>query len=109
MIRNADENGPYFVLSQGFAMPHEGTDRGALKLGMNLIRLVEPVCFGVDELDPIDFVCTLSATDAKTHLRAFFNLVNLLREPTFKRALRDAVRPTEAAAAIERHEWRLQG
>ena len=76
---------------------------------MNLIRLVEPVCFGTDELDPIDFVCTLSATDAKTHLRAFFNLVNLLREPTFKRALRDAVRPTEAAAAIERHEWRLQG
>ena len=109
MIRNAEENGPYFVLSQGFAMPHEGTDRGALKLGMNLIRLVEPVCFGADELDPIDFVCTLSATDAKTHLRAFFNLVNLLREPTFKRALRDAVKPTEAAAAIERHEWRLQG
>ena len=53
MIANIEENGPYIVLSKGFAVPHEG-------------------------LDPVEFVCCLSAVDHKTHLKAFFNLVNML-------------------------------
>ena len=33
----------YIVISPEFALPHEGFDRGCNEVGMNLIRLKEPV------------------------------------------------------------------
>ena len=105
MIANIDENGPYVVLSPGFALPHEGLDRGSVKVGMNLIRLKHPVPFGADEFDPVEFVCCLSAIDHKTHLKAFFNLVNMLVDEKFKEELRSARTPGEAALAIEKYEY----
>ena len=83
-----DRNGPYVVLSPGFAVPHEGLEKGSIKVGMNLIRLKHPVEFGADEFDPVEFVCCLSAVDHKTHLKAFFNLVNMLQNKEFKESLR---------------------
>ncbi len=107
MIANIEENGPYVVLSKGFAVPHEGIDQGSLETGMSLIRLTAPVPFDADELDPVEFVCCMSAPDHKTHLKAFFNLVNLLRDDAFKESLRQAVTPADAASAIERFEYSL--
>ena len=108
MIENAEENGPYFVLSPGFAVPHEGIDKGSIKVGMNLIRLKNPVPFGVEEFDPVEFVCVLSAVDKKTHLKAFFNLVNMLQTPDFKEKLRECSSPEEAARIIEQFEYSVQ-
>lgn len=107
MIANIEENGPYVVLSPGFAMPHEGLEQGSIKVGMNLIRLNPPVDFGEEEFDPVEFVCCLSAVDHKLHLKAFFNLVNMLGNPDFKDALRKAGSPQEAAAVVERYEYTL--
>ncbi len=108
MIRNVEENGPYIVLSPGFAVPHEGLEMGSIQVGMNLIRLKEPVCFGAEELDPVEFVCCLSAVDHKTHLRALFNLVNMLSKTELKEALRQVKTPEEAARVIERYEYSLE-
>lgn len=105
MIANIEENGPYIVLSPGFAVPHEGVEQGSIRVGMSLIRLSTPVPFGAEELDPVEFVCCLSAVDHKTHLRAFFNLVNLLRDENFKRCLRESSTPVEAAGIIEKYEY----
>ena len=109
MIRKVEEYGTYIVLTPHFAIPHEAPDKGALKVGMNLIRLKEPVAFGAEELDPIEFVCTLSAVDHKTHLKAFFNLLSMLTKPDlpFADALRAARTPEEAAAAIENYEYQV--
>ena len=109
MIENVEKNGPYIVLAPGFAIPHEAPEKGALKMGMNLIRLKEPIFFGVEEYDPVEFVCTLSAIDRKSHLKAFFNLVNMLAKPgfPFKQALCDARTPQEAATAVEHFEYRI--
>ncbi|MEE8885430.1 MAG: PTS sugar transporter subunit IIA [Eubacteriales bacterium] len=107
MITNIEENGPYIVLSKGFAVPHEGVEKGSIKAGMNLIRLKHPVNFGDEDLDPVWFVCTLSAVDHKTHLKAFFNLVNLLRQDEFKDKLMKAATPEEAASIIEKYEYSL--
>ena len=60
-------------------MPHDAVDAGSLKVGMNLIRLKEPVLFGDEESVPVRFVCCLSAVDHDRHLKAFFHLVNLLQ------------------------------
>lgn len=105
MIANIEENGPYVVLSPGFAVPHEAVEQGSLRVGMSLIRLKSPVPFGVEELDPVEFVCCLSAVDHKTHLKAFFNLVNMLRDENFKRCLHECRTPEEAAAIIEKYEY----
>ena len=105
MIANIEENGPYVVLSPGFAMPHEGLEQGSIRLGMYLIRLKTPVEFGAEELDPVEFVCCLSAVDHKTHVKAFFNLVNMLKNAEFKEMLHQCQTPAEAAEIIEKYEY----
>ena len=105
MISNIEENGPYIVLSPGFAVPHEGLEQGSLRVGMYLIRLKTPVDFGDEEKDPVEFVCCLSAVDHKTHLKAFFNLVNMLQEGEFKEMLHQCRTAGEAARIIERYEY----
>lgn len=104
IFRNMRENGPYFVLSQGFAVPHAGLGNGSEKMGMSLLRLKSPVPFGSEEFDPVEFVCCLSAVDSDSHLKAFFNLVNLLRMDEFKNRLRTASMPEEAADIIHLYE-----
>lgn len=108
MIMNIEENGPYVVISKGFAVPHEGCDKGCIKTGMNLIRLSTPVAFGDEETDPVEFVCCLSARDHKMHLKAFFHLVNLLRQETFKEDLRNCKTVQETAEMIARYEASLE-
>lgn len=107
MIHNVEENGPYIVISKGFAAPHEGLDMGSIRTGMNLIRLKTPVNFGEEELDPVEFVCVISAVDHKTHLKAFFNLVNMLQNDEFHQALHAAASPQEISSIIERYEYSI--
>lgn len=105
MIHNVEINGPYIVLSPGFAMPHEGLEEGSIKVGMNLIRLKTPLPFGEEEFDPVEFVCCLSAVDHKTHLKAFFNLINMLQKGEIKEQLHSCETPEEAALIIEKYEY----
>lgn len=104
MIQNIEENGPYIVISKGFALPHEGVENGTKKLGMNLVRLLRPVAFDAEERDPVEFVCCLSAVDHKTHLKAFFHLVNMLKKEDFKTELRLCQTPEEMADVIRKYE-----
>lgn len=104
MICNIEENGPYVVLTKGFAVPHEGIDKGVRKTGFYLIRLQEPLNFGAEEYDPVEFVCCMSAVDHKKHLRAFFNLVNMLKIQEFMKALRQCETAEETADIIRQFE-----
>ena len=69
----------------------------------------KPVCFGSEENDPIEFICTLSAVDRKMHLKAFANLLDMItaQGSPFLSELRGADTPAEAAAIIERNEYML--
>ena len=90
MINNVEKNGPYIVISKGFALPHSKYDQGVNHLGMGLIRLSKPVEYGIKELDPIEFVCVMSTIDNKAHLKALFTLVNILKLDGFHRDIRKA-------------------
>ena len=109
MIENVVENGPYVVISEGFALPHEGLNSGTKKIGMNLIRLKNPIDFGdgEDAEKGIKFVCCLSAIDHKSHLKAFFNLVNMLGQERFKTAIENANSEYELAEIIRKYEYSI--
>lgn len=104
ILENIEHNGPYIVLSRGFALPHESPQHGCIKMGMSLIRLKDPVPFGNAELDPVEFVCCLSAVDQRSHLEAMFSLINMLQDETFKQLLREAETAEEAARIIEQYD-----
>jgi mannitol/fructose-specific phosphotransferase system IIA component (Ntr-type) len=80
-------------------------DQGSIKVGMNFIRLKTPVDFGEEEYDPVKYVCCLSPVDRKTHLKAFFNLVNMIQNDDFLEALDRVATPREAAHLIEKYEY----
>lgn len=105
MVRNVEENGPYIVLAPGFALPHEALNAGASKVGMSLIRLEQPVPFGKKEMDPIEWVCCLSAINKETHLKAMFHLVNLFYNPEFRRDIRKSTTPEEVFRIISQYEY----
>jgi mannitol/fructose-specific phosphotransferase system IIA component (Ntr-type) len=109
MIENVEDHGPYIVLVPHFAIPHETPERGTHKLGMSLVRLSEPVDFGAGDHDPVEFVCTLSPTDHKSHLKAFFNLLSMLSNPDLSvfQDLRAAQTPEEVVSIIEAAEYQI--
>ncbi len=109
MIENVEENGPYVVISKGFALPHEGLNSGTKKIGMNLIRLKKTIEFGdgEDAEKGVKFVCCLSAVDHKSHLKAFFNLVNMLGQEKFKTAIENTKSEYELAEIIRKYEYSI--
>ncbi len=108
IIRNTEQNGPYYVISEGFAIPHSEIDDGGIKLGFNLIRLKNPVVFNAGIYDPIKYVCIINAVDKEKHLNALFNLINLLQISEFKEAINNAKSSMDMAQIIELFERRIQ-
>lgn len=110
MIDNVRENGAYIVISPGFAVPHEGFDRGCNEVGMNLIRLKNPVT--IEDIDgeviEVRFFCCMSTEDHKKHMKAFFHLVNMLTNRGFKEELSSATTSKEAADIIRKYEMRIK-
>lgn len=105
MIKNVMENGPYIVVAPGFALPHEALNAGASKVGMSLIRLKTPVPFGKKEMDPIEWVCCLSAINKETHLKAMFQLVNLFYNQSFRKQIKECKTGEEIYKIIEQFEY----
>ena len=105
MIENVMENGPYIVVAPGFALPHEALNAGASKDGMSLIRLKTPVPFGKEEMDPIEWVCCLSAINKETHLKAMFQLVNLFYNQSFRVKIKECKTGEEIYKIIEQFEY----
>ena len=108
MIHNIEENGPYVVIYPGVAMPHDAADAGTLRVGMNLIRLKEPVLFGDEEAEPVREVCCVSAVDHERPLKAVFHLVNLLQNSRFRDMLERCGSPKEMADGIRKFEYELE-
>ena len=108
MIKNVMENGPYIVVAPGFALPHEALNAGASKVGMSLIRLKTPVPFGKKEMDPIEWVCCLSAINKETHLKAMFQLVNLFYNQSFRKQIKEWKTGEEIYKIIEQFEYEMR-
>jgi transcriptional antiterminator/mannitol/fructose-specific phosphotransferase system IIA component (Ntr-type) len=109
MIEDVEKYGPYMALSPGVAIPHSSPENGTIKMGMSMVRLANPISFGSESNDPVEFVFTLSAVDRKTHLRAFANLIDMVSKPDieFLAKLKTAKSEEEASRIIENCEFQL--
>ena len=72
-------NGPYYILAPGVAMPHARPECGALKTGMSLTLLKQEVKFAEDD-EGIRLLIGLSAANADSHIGAIQALSELLCE-----------------------------
>ena len=94
-------NGPYYILAPGVAMPHARPECGALKTGMSLTLLEQGVYFpGNDE--PIKLLIGLSAADADSHIGAIQALSELLCEEEILEQLLTASSEKQLADIISR-------
>ncbi|WP_317854348.1 BglG family transcription antiterminator [Chakrabartyella piscis] len=108
MIDNINENGPYFVLSKGFALPHAMPETGVLRRGFSFIRLAEPVYFRDETEELVEFVCCLSAENDEGHKKALFNLMSLLKRPDFVAEIKGVQTSRGLHECIKKHETTLK-
>jgi ascorbate PTS system EIIA or EIIAB component len=66
IIRNVIENGPYFVIAPGIAMPHARPECGVKQTSCSLLTLRSPIEFNHEENDPVEIILTIAAVDKKS-------------------------------------------
>ncbi len=103
MIQNIEDYGPYIVVSKGVAIPHASSEKGVNKTAMSLIKLKRPVNFGVEELDPVEFVICLSSINNE-HFYAFFDLVNGLQNKKIKNDFNNSINSKEMELVLRKME-----
>lgn len=81
MVTAFHELGPYVVLAPSIAMPHARPEHGALREGIAILRLAEPVLFGHPENDPVRVVIPLVGVDADAHIAVLRKLSTVLMDP----------------------------
>ena len=67
IIKKCRDNGPYFVIAPGIAMPHARPEEGALALGYSLVTLKKGINFGDPENDPVRLMIYIAAPNVKAH------------------------------------------
>ena len=65
IIKKIDEYGPYFCIADGVCMPHARPEDGAIKEGLCILKLNNPVDFLGKQ---ISMFFTLSASNNDSHL-----------------------------------------
>ena len=101
MVRTVEELGPYVVIAPGVAIPHARPENGAIKPGISLVILREPVEFGSEENDPVDLLFGFATTGADAHVELIRALADFIGEQENLERLR-RVRTDEEARDVLR-------
>jgi PTS system ascorbate-specific IIA component len=78
IISETLENGPWYIISPGFALPHARPEQGVLttRTSFSLLRLAHPVVF--DNGDPASLFIILAAGSGQQHIKAITQLFTWL-------------------------------
>ncbi|AGF73137.1 PTS sugar transporter subunit IIA [Corynebacterium halotolerans] len=95
MIDSVHTNGPYIVISPGFAFAHARPSEAVKETSLSWLRLAEPVEFGHEKNDPVSLVVALAAVDSRAHTSAMAELARLLGNRGKREALDRADSVTE--------------
>lgn len=109
MVELVNKNGPYIVFVPGLAIAHAGIRDGALRLGISLVRLANPIAFNHPENDPVRLVACISPQGDKKHLYALFNLIKMASSTQIQGHLLLAKQPEEVLEIIRYYELTNRG
>ena len=99
MIQNVIDNGTYIIIMPGFAMPHARPECGALKNGMSVLKLKEPVLFPGDE--SVQVIVSFAGVDPEEHLNMISRLAETLMDDEMIEKLFAAETERELLEVIE--------
>lgn len=103
IIRIMESEGPYVVITKHIALPHTKPNAGAMRCGMGLTVLKEPVPFGSKEHDPIKYIFTLSAIDNESHIMAMSQLLELFNDEQFFKLIDHCSDTKEVIEYVKKH------
>ncbi|WP_153448790.1 PTS sugar transporter subunit IIA [Vibrio algicola] len=102
IIQSTYDNGPYYVLCPGIAMPHARPEAGVLKTGLGIHIFPQPVDFGSD-LGPANVLFTLAAKDSDTHIEVIQALSEMLIDEDNITKLSEATSKQEVLELIKQY------
>jgi transcriptional antiterminator/mannitol/fructose-specific phosphotransferase system IIA component (Ntr-type) len=80
MIHAVKTYGPYIVVGKGVALAHARPEDGVNKLGLSIMTLANPICFGHEDNDPVKIIFCLAAVDNFSHLNIMKSIVNTINQ-----------------------------
>jgi mannitol operon transcriptional antiterminator len=80
MILAVKTYGPYIVVGKGVALAHARPEDGVKKLGLSIMTLANPICFGHEDNDPVKIIFCLAAVDNFSHLNIMKSIVNTINQ-----------------------------
>lgn len=99
--------GPYVVITKHIALPHTKPSSGALRCGLGLTVLKDPIPFDSKEHDPIKYIFTLSAIDNESHITAMSQLLDLFNDKNFYEIMNHAEKETDVMEYIKKQNTGL--
>ncbi|WP_315708785.1 PTS sugar transporter subunit IIA [Brenneria uluponensis] len=76
------QQGPYYVLAPGLAMPHARPEQGVLRNGLSLLHINQGISFGTPDNDPVYVVIMLCAISGSEHIAMITQLAELFSDET---------------------------
>ncbi|MBS3991747.1 MAG: PTS sugar transporter subunit IIA [Erysipelothrix sp.] len=80
MIDNVKNNGSYIVIVPFVALPHSRAEMGALKTGVSILKLDQPVLYPDNK--PVKLIISFSANDNNQHMELLSVLAEVLMDET---------------------------
>ena len=96
---NVAQNGDYFIVMPGFAMPHTRTENGALKSGLSFMKLRKPVMFSSGQ--EVTWLMGIASKDADSHVDTLAELVDILMDEENMEKLKKAEKAEELLEIFE--------
>ncbi|MDR2771994.1 MAG: PTS sugar transporter subunit IIA [Elusimicrobiota bacterium] len=103
MIDSVNKLGFYIVLTEGVAMPHARSEKGAINTGIAFMKLNTPVLFGTKETF---IILPLSAKDSETHMEYMIKIADFLDDPDRLAKLKELKTEAEIEAFLEKEGYR---
>ncbi len=108
MMESLALDSSYLVIAPNIAMPHAKSEYGVNKPCMSLTVLAEPVIFGNEKNDPVNYIFCLAAKDKESHLTAMSSFVQLISSEEFISTLATAHSTEEVLQYIKNFEATLE-
>jgi len=95
MVEVIADYGFYMYMGSGVLLLHAKPTDGVNRLCMSMLKLDKPFIYDQNTLPETDIIIVLGATDDNSHLKALFQLNELIQHAEFMESIRTAKKPVQ--------------